>query len=863
METETLNNEGIVAESIYANNSQLAGRDIYNETHYNNELSSGFVPVNPTAYSSSYYLGPIFTGTLAEQVKDRKLVVIAGGQGFDKGTFVRHLAACITEDYGDIKLKEWIEAEPSDRIQKEITETDEPCIYIINNASPRHLEYDPRGLARIAEQNGHIVLVTTELPQATWQLPDAMVKLYWFEVPVSGIYSKESITAELVQRIERKKRLFGLPQDKDVNQATILAGKYNVAGIAGDLETPGQVDFFVTLLEAELHDIDEEKISSALSTVTDKSETMITKWFRALPPGEKLVALGAALLDGLFDDQFFAVMQRITDDFWRHRNPNLLSLDYCDIDFLLGFFKFESYVDGRQVLGGKFDNQRAEIIRAAWSGHKRHVLSAFSVLTALAKDSSGSGSRHPGNTDIYGSRWRRMKLRSTAADTISDIGIVSLQTAEPKLVELAASGNETIRRVTAKAMARWRAFRKDEQMFETLGRWKEADSSSIRSAVVLTLQYAAEYDSPGCLDTRILDTLGDMRDDLQVAPAMKELLPRLIDRHFCQLYPWLGSYFCTRAQYRDILKEALLQLYASRPHEIKKALDHWLSIQEDEGSKDNRRQEFTHRDNLVALVLEIYKGLPYTGEDDAIGMDHVWNTLKVLNTSEQRRNLRELVLGTIAFFVGMQPDRALQYLGPIFKGAGTDDRYIIISGIGDAYLDQRSRLEGGQFVITVNGMNIPVWNNSPRPLTGIEKIMYTWLQGNDPFARELATLSFVRFSRVLDHQEPALIMVAVNEVMTKEREAAMQRIRAIYEREKAAIVEYPVMPKLSWWTHLKIFFWLLFKNERDKVILLQIMKTLLMYKETNPVHLATMISRFRQSSSGNTRLIAWWLEKLK
>lgn len=862
MEAETLNNEGIVAQEMnVSSGAQVAGRDIHNyENHFTQAVTSGFASVNTEAYNDNYYLSPMFTGALAEQAKDRKLVILAGGQGLDKGTFVRHLAARISEDVKDTRVMEWIESESNDNLQKEIREADRKCIFILNNATPKHLSYDPNAIAQIVSQRGHILLVTTDLPQATWQLPEHIRKIYWYDVPLTGLYSKEMLGAWFIQRIQQSRKVFGLSPETEINNNTALAGKYSISVVASRFDTPAQVDFFISLLEAEEGPIDEERTSNALATVTDTGNTLVTKWYLTLSPSEKLIALGAAMLDGLLDDQFFAVMQKVVDDFWHHRELRLRSLDYCDIDFLLSFFKFEVYEDGRQVLTGKFQNQRAEIIQAAWNGHKRHILSAFNVLTSLA-GSSGKA-KHSGHQDIAGTISRGMKLRTTVADTISDIGIVSLQTAEPKLLELASSGEETIRRVTAKAIARWRAFRKDEQMFEVLDRWKSAGSGSIRSSVILTLRYAAEYDSPGCLDPRLMDILGQMTDDDQVTGTMKELLPRLIKQHNTHIQEWIAKYFGTRKQYTGVLTKVMVELYAEQPHAVKQMVDHWLGICALDSSKDNRRKELTHRDTLHTLVLSIFREIPYSGDDDAISIDHVWSVLQASHDSEQRRSLRAFLFGTIAFIAGANPGKALQFLAPIFKAVGTDDRLLVIEGIGEAYLHQRERLTGGEYEVMIKERNIPVWHSAPRPLTDIEKTMYQWLLGNDPFARELATLSFVRFARILDHEEPALITKAFSESMTRQQEELVKKQREMAQQANETVTRYPEMPDLSLWTRIKIFFWLLFKDESDKIVLREVMTTLLMYRETNPQYINSIISRLTRNSQPRAHLIAWWLGKI-
>lgn len=858
MDSVTIQNAGIVSESVEGEN--IAGRDVNIYETYINETDSDFAAINLSAYSRERHLSPVFTGMLAEQAKDRRLLVIGGGAGFDKSAFARHLAACIAEDLPGIIAREWRDPEDVRNFTKAIREEETPAIFILNGSAPQHAGYDLKQLASVAGR--HVVLLTTEMSCEAWQLPAKVAELYWFEVPVTGLYRKEELTALFLQKLESRRARLGIPAGTEIHPGTPIPGNYTPAGIASVFEAPNQFDFFFTLLETEVAETIELKIRNTLAALTDKSETLVTKWYRTLSPTEKLVALGAAMLDGLFDDQFFAVMQKVVEASWHYRDKQLQSLDYCDLDFLLGFFKFEEYDDGRLVLVSKFDNQRAEIIRAAWGGHKRHILSAFSVLTTLAGSSSMSAARRVADRDIAGTVERGKRLRAVAAETISDIGIVSPQAAEPKLLELAAASDITTRRVTAKAISRWRAFRKEDQMFSTLSRWKAARSSAIRSTAILALQYAAEYDSPGSLDSRIMELLNEMADDDGILTAMKEILPRLIEGHLPQIRNDIAYYFAVHEKYADTLAVTLTALYRSHPERLKALLEEWLESCLGESSKDNRRRKLTYRDNLLALVLRVYRSIPYTGENDVIPVSHVWNIVHRLHDQEQRSAMRAFVLETATYLICCQPEHALEHIRPIYLRTGIQDRMQFISSFGRLYLHQRSLLEGGEYRTEKDGVTYPLWAVQKRPLTVIEQILFGWLQGSDDFAREIATLAFVEFSRVFDYEEPFLLRGAVNDA-AQARYAQAARMQ--HQQQAAPVqapVQFPVMPHLSLWSRIKIFFWLFFRSDQEKYVLKDIMRILMSYRQTNPGYLGPVIQRWSLHSQERVRRMAWWLRKL-
>jgi hypothetical protein len=863
MENTTITDSGtIVTGDLSMHGDQVAGRDI-NNNEINLEPSGGFAEINTAVYDETFYTRPIFAGALAEQIKDRRLVVIAGGAGFDKNLLARHLAASVSTDTGEIKVMEWSDPEDAGKIVKEIKEEESSSIFILPDTAPQNIQYDLRKLASVARDHSHYIIVTTEMTLHTWQQPQAVIDLYWFEVPSSGLYSKEILTAFFLQKLNLNRKLLDISPLTELHDHFVIGAAYTPFKIASLFGTPDQIDFFFTLLESKPEETLEEKIRSSIATATDVSETLVTKWYRTLSSSEKLIALGAALLEGMYDDQYFAVMQRVIENFWHHRARNLQSLDYCDLDFLLNFFKFEIYDDGRVTLMSKFPDQRVEIIRAAWSGHKRHILSAFTVITTLAGSSSAAAANKVTDKEINGTVTRGKRLRAVVAETISDIGIVSLQTAEPKLLELASAGDIATRRITAKAVARWRAFQKEEQMFLALERWKASKSAQVKSTVVFTLQYAAEYDSPGFLEKRIMVLLNSMADDDAVFGSMKEILPRIIENHLVQVKDDLAEHFAIHEKYSDILASGLVIAYKTQPHEVKQLLENWLNNCLADSSADNRRNKLTQRDNLLVLVLKIYRSIPYTGESDAIQLSYVWQVLNMLHDKEQRRIMRSFVLETAAYFINIQPEMAISYIEPIFRKAGLDERLGLVSAIGILYLNQRTEQQGGDYVWMHGNYQIPLWRWKFRPPTPIEIILFGWLQGQRPFAREIATLGFMEFARVLDCEEPALLQKAINAGIAYEYERAQQQAKQKQMDQMETYVRYPEMPQLSLWTRIKIFFWLLFRSAQEKIVLKELMRTLLMYKQTaEPAYLRVVVNRWKVHQHSQIKRMAWWIQKI-
>lgn len=852
-------NIGLTANEMHIEADQVAAGDIYNNyEQVTIENPNGFTEINTGAYQAEYFISPLFTAELAEKLSTNKLLIIAGGSGFDKSSFARHLATTVA---GDRTVVEWRDAENGRSPADEIRETETTSVFILNQVIPQVINYDISQFVSLAGTK-HLFILTTELTAETWQLPEGILRRFWFDIPVKNIYSKEQICNAFIRRLKQDTASFKYATATEILPETILGSGRTIREIASNFESEEQINMFFAFLPSDQQMTDDEKIRTALKLINDSSESLVCKWYKRLQNGDKLIALGAAMFEGLFDDQFFGIMQRVIDDFWKHRDSRLCSLDYADLDFLLSYFKFEPYTDGRIVLQSKSENYRAEIIRVAWAGNKRHILSAFSILIQLAGTSSARFSKKAADREINGTRDRGIRLRNVAAETISDIGIVSLQAAEPRLLELASVNDETTRRITARAISRWRVFGKEEQLFDTLARWTNYKSDTVSAAIVMTLKYTAEFDSPGQLDYRIIEIISLLAEKKYASPGFYSLITYFCITHLERLVPVLENKLATQPIYCDCIAAGFVTVYSTQPHQVKNILDLWLSKYFGQASEANRHKSMTNRDSIIMLIMRICSQLPYNGNEDVISLGYVWSLIERLHAQEQRKVMRDFMLGCAAGMIGINPEQAIVHIRPIYQKIGIDDRFMLINAIGNIYLQQRQALENPEYYVTVGQVNYPSWYHTWRPLTPIEKILYRWLHGTDSFAREVATLSFIAFVRMLDLEESRLLPGIVAESQKRAYELKQQREWNAAKSVMENMVQFPVLPVLSLWTRIKMFFWLFFKTPEEKKIMRDFMNTLLMYKQTNPAPLNFLRVRWRSDSQAINVKLAWWLGKI-
>jgi hypothetical protein len=882
--TNTISDSGmtVTAEQVDIRAEQVAGRDIYNEhNEYYEQEVRGFAEINLEPYSTAFYVVPQFTGRLVEQLLSVRLLLITGSYGFDKDTFARHLAWCISD--GKLKAREWNIPTDDLSLAKELLKAEQPGIFIVNQVSPKEIDFDLEKIRKAAEQMGHYVLLTSDVAVNIWQQPEHMLKKYWFGIPDHDLYSSEVLQQIFIEELEKNRHNLSFETSFDqVEPGIALTSKHTVSGLSQRFKTPDQVVYFTDMLCARDGVLSARVLDEVLSAFSDTREPMVSKWFRSLDRNEKVIALGASLFEGLYEDQFFGVMHLVTEEFWHFRSPGLKSLDYDDLEFLMNFFKLEEYNASISVFKGKFPGQRTDIVKAAWNTHRRHIMAALPVLVGIGRTSTARSKR----TGIYSSTERRMVVRSIIAELLSDIGMIAIQLVEERLLEFAVENEETLQRVTAKAMARWRAYGKERLLFEVLDRWQNeeimpariADSMPVNKVgynrtgamiylwktIVMTLKYASEYDTANNLHPEILYQLTQMasRQRSVLDTALGKVLPGIISRHFTQLKGTLPKDFMIYPGLEQAVISGLCDAYRNDPVEVRAEVDVWLSECMEQASADNRRNKLTQRDEVLVRLLRLFQQLEYTIPEHPITIPFVWEQLQSLYKQELRQSVREVLLETIGKFISLDPEYALTQMERLFEYSGLSEREQILSGLVDIYKQQRLNLPDTDFSVQVQGVSYPSFINKVRPLTAIEVSLYRWLNGNNAFAQSLALLSFMQFSKGFDLEENHAVPQ-----FTGKREPSQQAASENGETNTRTIIpgRAPVTLytlELSWMHRLRIWWWLLFENEEDRILFRNLLSsTLQHYTWFNHMHVRLVISKLKGQDIERFNKVGRWMDK--
>lgn len=890
-QTENINisNPGTVAQNITVQAEQVAGRDLYKiemkEIADNSRLLFSKVDVSP--YSQENYTAPNFTNELLQRTLDTRILILSGGQGFDKGNFIRHLGYLVKSNTSSYDLKEIQSNNENQSLFRDLLQGEEKLIYILDQLHPQHIDYDLEKFSRIAQQKKIYLLITTDLSVDIWDLRDTASEQYSFIVPTKDLYNPDVLYSYLKRELTTKKdslkKILPIKLDDLLNGQ--LYGK-SLSQIAAGCATPESINFFVSLLCREQEEITGERFDEIVAEVGNSNQSLVTKWFRTLDHKQKLVVLGVSLLEGMYDDQFFGVMEEVVGSFWKHSDPALLALDYIDLEFLWDYFKLEATNDQKKVLKNRFPYQRTDIINAAWATHRRHILAILPVLVRVVNNSV---KEQASSWEKYGTRQRQMNIRLAISTTIGDVGLVSVPSVENALIELASQENSTLQRVAAKSLARWREFDKDEQLFNTLKDWLEDQriqnllndflakrdnsnlikigsraSSYLKATAVLALSYSANYDSPNHLNLEIIHLIKEIakENDGLVRTRIQEALPRIIHHHVLQLKDVLVEDLIRFDDLANPIGEGLAKAYFDYPEDLKSTLFHWLENCLESSSESNQRKKFTYRDKVLVTVFETFQRIEFSNTTlDAIKIDEVYEWLVKFNGNEKRSSVRESLFYTLGKIISLDWVKAERNLPQFFTSTNLLEVQILVDKFTQIYLDQRRNMGGARYEINWNEDEYPTWlSYKERPFTEIESIMLLWMDKGDIILKQVSTLSFLNFAKVFEEEE--LDQIELLKEQLRKQKVIQKRVVQNTTQSVQTNATTSYEPVISLWTRIYIFFLLLFETKDKKDTLKAILKLLYRYPNFSRKHMHLVFAKWVRSSDKTTQKLASWLSRL-
>jgi hypothetical protein len=783
---------------IKGNQNIVGDHNTINIQQVESSLRSAFFKPNLDSFIPPQFIPPPFINEITERIQNNRFLIIGGSANINKSALARctawNIRECLPQANGDRpEIREWNGESSTRNLEAGLQEIREPSIIILPELSPQHISYNPIQLQRVAKAGQHYIVASSNLSGDVWKLQPNESDLLWYEV-LPGHYTPEYLTAVLRQCLMNEQN--ELPTslaNKDWKARKELVDGVSLDRVAEQLKTPDNIALFVSLL---CHDPnpDRENVQQLIEQVQNE-EVALRQWYYQLEPRQQLLAAVLSFFNGLFDDQFFAALDFLVTKTWRDRNPLLTAYDYHDLDALKSVFNFVRASTGERKIENHSLTSRQALIRLAWNTHRRYLLTMLPRLAEMAK---GSVNYRSSNLELYGSEQKQEQIRAVVGETLSELGIISLDVVQSTLLQLAADNHPSVQLVAANAMAHWRLKGKDNHLFDTLEFWysgarlaeqvdwllgsvdiargrsrplygrkrqhalnnefqqKTNGLTYIQSTVALTVALAAAYDRPNELAPRLCDLFSMLAKDnhsLVVQRFVTYTLRLVMQQHWYQLRGSLEE-LVLQARLIPSIAVSLAGAYRSTPEKLLEQLDQWqdqcqkLPVQSLSGIP-------RWREAMLATIALTYGYIPYDLRIGPLTAEEGFLKLEsILANDYEHSFVRIAVLRAISLKANERFDEIEPHLQHLVATIQPDEQSVIAEIITGLYLEQRRRLQNGEETITVNGRKYPVWLDGSRPLTAVEQAMYKWVeQAENVNAQRIALQAFVAFVKKFDRYE--------------------------------------------------------------------------------------------------------------
>jgi hypothetical protein len=745
---------------------------------------------------------------LVETLGEHRLLILAGPLD-DKAEFARHLAfrlrqSLTVQGIAAVSVRErWRGKEPQ-RIEAAF-QGENPTILLLPEISKSQIAgYGPAKLRELLRDRKGYAIVTTDSSRERWDISkDSFEAQLWHELSWETHYGR----VELARYLENLLVSSDLPVPEGLlpngPDATLLIAGVPLATAVDKLKSPQRVRYFAESLLRGRTPPSREGIESRLAELAG-DPSAIQQWYEQFEPRDQLLAVGLVLLDGLPEDLLFAGLEILVETTWRGTDPLLAQFDYRDLARFAAYFK-ETRVDGGLVrIESGSRERRRQILGVAWQHQRRRLLATLPALTRMIRASATEPAAPPGPraapapvspepvvrdaTTMAGSATRvlgrtesgSLQLHQVLLESLSLIGLLSVEVVEPYLLDLAADPSESVQQLVAGALAAWREQGNDDQLFALLRRWwSEAcnvdDETSrvaraarlgpdpwaaVRAAVALAVGYAAQYDR----EDRLAAPLGELLAMLLKDPHPRVrgvvgriTLPRVVTWHFRQLEPLLR----TRALAATDLVAAVARGAAAacelRPEVCLPILETWRTLARGDAKSANGKSAAS-MEILLGTVALTYGYIRCDEQQPRLSPAVVLGKLRSILAEESHPVVRHYALHAVEIQTQRDYGLAAQLLHALLARVTLADRPAVVELAVRTYLHQRQQLGGGEQRVEVGGRSYAVWLGSVRPLTGLEASLYSWiLDDTRPVAQQLAVDIFAALTdTALDREERRL-----------------------------------------------------------------------------------------------------------
>lgn len=696
------------------------------------------------------YLSPIIVQKLADAFKKDRFLILGGRFDGQLTYLLPHIAIALQVTLAragnGVHAHQFIEyqARSDDTFYDLASELSRlgPSIVLFPSANRQNIGYSFPEVQKAATAGNHYVLCVSESHDGLWRFTPTE-KLCWLDLAAETLLDPTYLVECLCRGlILQQENLLPHLQGKLEPEHELLPGMA-VREIALHLSSERAITVFIQLLGTVRERTTEAELKSLLDIASRTDDQAIKRWYyHGLSSREQLLALAVSFFDGLSEDQVFAALQELVLNVWQQQEAGRSIFDYIELEKLRAFYLFTRSDPSRARIKGALPRQRLTLLSYAWDSYRMHIRKALPWLIRLVKESVTPGA----NGELLGSYKQGAELRQAIGETISDIGLISIESTEDALLWLVADSRPAVQTVAARALGQWYAAGKRSDFFAVLSRWEEPRSrtliaevlnnpapniqEAINCATALGLTFAAMSDAPDQTDPRIVARLADL-----VERGGRRLLrrfqlytvPKLMPLHLHQLRD-VFKRMIIYEELHDKLSQTLVEMYVKqmRQHDVLRTIAGWAAS----AIKVKPESSHNERNLTLAFVTRVLLRLWYEEDLQQPRSEQILARVADLITREYIPQVHIACLETVLQYPNQGPTRFVlvePLLQEIAETLDDDQRVKAVRVIFKLYEKQRKELEGGDAIFELGHVKYATWIDQARPSVFSEFVLYRWV----------------------------------------------------------------------------------------------------------------------------------------
>jgi hypothetical protein len=450
---------------------------------------------------------------------------------------------------------------------------------------------------------------------------------------------------------------------------------------------------------------------------------------------------------------------------------------------------------------------------------KRHGQAGVSDQGGGSVDAPASPTtRQPAVADAFGrSQQDSSQLHQVLAEAFSLIGLLSVDVVRPHLLRLAADPAESVQQLVAGALAGWRRTAAEGELWKLLRVWwndgcrVQEDSlvsrlvghnadpwSAVRATVALIAGYAAQHDRANSLAPELYGLFEVLLQDRNL-PVRRQVatiaLPKVVAWHLVRLEPLLRTRGLQSEDLIPAVARGAAEAYAQRPEESLAVLDGWRSRARS-APRRHRTSPPGEREKLLAAVARTYGYVVCDERRPLLRAATIVGKLRSILIEEPHPFVRLHAVLALEQLAARDFESLAQLLQDLVNQIWLRDRRLVVEVFTRIYLQQRTRLPGGDELVQIGGRSYPIWIGAGRPLTRLEAVLYSWtLDESRPVVQQLAVDIFAALSKTaveraekeLGHRQRQP-KDALKPASDKARRRAQSQVRSIPLLGRAALL---------------------------------------------------------------------------